>query len=500
MSNLSDLLPAGASAKSITATDSGSGITSGKPVILETAGTVTQVGMSGDPEISGQTTASGTQTVSGAYSGMAYDSYRSRLLIAFTEADWPNTGQVVSGGISGTTATYGTAVTFSSNNVERNSACFDSDNNVSLVSFRDQADSDYLKVVAVTMDSGGVLSIGTAVSSGDGANWGCITYDTTNDKGVVAYSDTGNSGQGTCRVVTCSGTTISFGAAANFNTGALAYMQGQSIAYDSNENKVVVCYGDAANSDYGTAVVGTVSGTTITYGTPVVFKSDRVRSSSIVFDSNSNKMVIGFVDDNDDYAIKAVVGTVSGTAISYGSTVEVAAKSGDSYSTTSLALAFDSALNKVVFSYSEITTSNKGEISVGTVSGTSTTWTTPLEFLDQLYLGQSMAYDASSGTSLLAYRNSGDDPNFYLKAKVITTAGTNLTASNFLGIADEAISASASGVIVVQGGTSAKLTSLTIASNYYVQADGTFGTSASTPSVKAGLATSATALLLSGDS
>ena len=40
MSNLSDLLPAGASAKSITATDSGSGIAINTPVILETAGTV----------------------------------------------------------------------------------------------------------------------------------------------------------------------------------------------------------------------------------------------------------------------------------------------------------------------------------------------------------------------------------------------------------------------------------------------------------------------------
>ena len=38
------------------------------------------------------------------------------------------------------------------------------------------------------------------------------------------------------------------------------------------------------------------------------------------------------------------------------------------------------------------------------------------------------------------------------------------------------------------------------ASNYYVQADGTFATSAGSPSVKAGLAISTTSLLLSGDS
>ena len=43
MSNLSDLMPAGASGKTITATDSGSGITAGRGVILESDGDVTLV-------------------------------------------------------------------------------------------------------------------------------------------------------------------------------------------------------------------------------------------------------------------------------------------------------------------------------------------------------------------------------------------------------------------------------------------------------------------------
>ena len=43
MSNLSDLLPAGAAAKQLTFTDSGSGITSKKPVVIESDGDVTEV-------------------------------------------------------------------------------------------------------------------------------------------------------------------------------------------------------------------------------------------------------------------------------------------------------------------------------------------------------------------------------------------------------------------------------------------------------------------------
>ena len=142
-------------------------IVSGKGVILTAAGKAAPISMTGAPEVSGQTTPSGTEPVSGSNSGMTYDSYRNRLLIAFTEAAWPDSGRCVSGAISGTTATYGTAINFSSNNVERESACFDSDNNVSLLSFRDQVTSDNLKVVCITMDVSGGLTAGTIVDSGD---------------------------------------------------------------------------------------------------------------------------------------------------------------------------------------------------------------------------------------------------------------------------------------------------------------------------------------------
>ena len=43
MSNLSDLLPAGEAAKQLTFTDSGSGISSKAPVVLNSDGTVTAV-------------------------------------------------------------------------------------------------------------------------------------------------------------------------------------------------------------------------------------------------------------------------------------------------------------------------------------------------------------------------------------------------------------------------------------------------------------------------
>ena len=82
----------------------------------------------------------------------------------------------------------------------------------------------------------------------------------------------------------------------------------------------------------------------------------------------------------------------------------------------------------------------------------------------------------------------------------VTVTTTNLTATNFLGITDAAISSGASGSVTVTGGVAANLTGLTIGSTYYVQPAGTLATSAGSPSVVAGKAISATSLILKGNS
>ena len=46
-----------------------------------------------------------------------------------------------------------------------------------------------------------------------------------------------------------------------------------AAVYDTSNDKVVVAYSDPGDSNYGKAVVGTVSGSDITFGTPVVFEA-----------------------------------------------------------------------------------------------------------------------------------------------------------------------------------------------------------------------------------
>ena len=70
---------------------------------------------------------------------------------------------------------------------------------------------------------------------------------------------------GTVSDVAISSVTQLVGSATTFESASTTYT---SSAYDSNAQKVVIAYRDGGNSEYGTAVVGTVSDMSISFGTP----------------------------------------------------------------------------------------------------------------------------------------------------------------------------------------------------------------------------------------
>ena len=137
MSNLSDLLPAGASAKQITATDSGSGIASKAPVIMNASGTVTQVGTVtqavGSPVVfEAANIGSGQGDVS-----IACDTSNNKIVIAYTDVGNSYHGTAIVGTVSDTGISYGTAVVFNNQTTSYSSICFDSSNNKMVIAYRD---------------------------------------------------------------------------------------------------------------------------------------------------------------------------------------------------------------------------------------------------------------------------------------------------------------------------------------------------------------------------
>ena len=90
--------------------------------------------------------------------------------------------------------------------------------------------------------------------------------------------------------------------------------------YDPSTERIVIVYSDSDNSGHGTAVVGSLSGTTMTMGTPVVFNAD-TEEISVCMDTTNNKVVISFNDHGNSQYTTVIVGTIGGSnnrSISFG--------------------------------------------------------------------------------------------------------------------------------------------------------------------------------------
>ena len=167
---------------------------------------------------------------------------------------------------------------------------------------------------------------------------------------IVDFTASGTIASGKPVVLNANGTVSEIAGVAESLGSETAYesanTQWQAITFDSSNNKVVVAYRDAANSGYATAAVGTVSGTSLSFGTPVIFNSNDTNTIGATFDSSNNKVVLAF--RNSSYYPMAIVGTVSGTSISFGSATEV---QNISAQTSGVSLAFDTDINKVIVVY-----------------------------------------------------------------------------------------------------------------------------------------------------
>ena len=463
-------------------------IANGDTVIINTNGTVSVVGETGSSNPNAGTPAV-FESANSNYTASTYDSYNNKVVIAYKDLANSNYGTAVVGTVSGTSISFGSPTVFESGEAEHISATFDSNSNKVVIAYMDYDDSQHGKAVVGTV-SGTSISFGSPVTF-ESANTRYIsaTFDSNSNKVVIIYRDTGNSGYGTAIIGTVSGTSISFGSPVVFENSGTVGTNG--VTFDSTNNKVVIAY----NRNGGNGIVGTVSGTSISFGSSATFGAGAITSPSIAYDSSNQKVVVGYQDSNNSDYGTAVVGTVSGTSISFGTPVVFESASINCNQTAQTS--YDANSGKIVIAYRDAGNSNQGTAIAGTVSGTSISFGTPLIFDDNSDFF-SVTYDPDNAKVVIAYRNVGNSS--YGTAVVFspTSIVTNVTAVNYIGIAAEAIADTATGKINIIGGVNEGQTGLTAGQTYYVQGDGSLGLSPDTPSVVAGTAISATKLIVKG--
>lgn len=389
-----------------------------------------------------------------------YDLNNNRVIIAYQDGNNSDYGTAVVGTVSGTSISFGTAVVFESASSASIFSTFDTTNNKVVISY--QNGSNFGTSIIGTV-SGTSISFGTAVVFESALSpYISSTFDSTNNRVVIAYRDFGNSLYGTAIVGTVSGTSISFGTAVVFESANTSWT---STTYDSTNNRVIIAYRDAGNSNYGTAIIGTVSGTTISFGTAVVFESAASDYISIVYDPANNRVVIAYRDVGNSNYGTAIVGTVSGTSISFGTAVVFESASSDYISTT-----YDSTNNRVVIAYRDVDNSNYGTAVVGTVSGTSISFGTAIVFESAQSDPISITYDSTNDRIVIAYVDGGNSSygTAIVAAPGSTIAPTVSSQTNFLGTAQATVASGTNLSVLLPRAIDYNQTGLTPGSFYYV--------------------------------
>ena len=395
----------------------------GKPVVVNADGTVSVVSSTTVTEALGSAVV--FESVYSQYVSATYDANAQKVVIVYFDEGVSDYGRAVVGTVSGTSISFGSPTVFESARVANISATYDANAQKVVLAYGDGGNSYYGTAIVGTV-SGTSISFGSAVVfESANSQYMSATYDANAQKVVIAYQDVGNSSYGTAIVGTVSGTSISFGSPTVFESTRVRDI---STTYDASAQKVVIAYYDDLNSDYGTAIVGTVSGTSISFGTHVVFNSADSEDVSVVYDSNAQKVVISY-GDNGAGRGAAIVGTVSGTSISFGSPVFFSVQSALYPVAT-----YDATAKKVVIAFSDLNNSYYGTVISGTVSGTSISFDSSTVFKSSSMNDFTLTYDANAQKVVVAYK---DGANSNYGTSVVSQTGyvdTNLTSENYIGM------------------------------------------------------------------
>ena len=95
---------------------------------------------------------------------------------------------------------------------------------------------------------------------------------------------------GTVSVVASTSVSSAIGSETVFTTNYARYI---GSAYDATSNRAVIVYRDDSDGDKTKVVLGQISGTAVTFGTPALVTNDiMINPPPVVFDSANDKIVV----------------------------------------------------------------------------------------------------------------------------------------------------------------------------------------------------------------
>lgn len=237
------------------------------------------------------------------------------------------------------------------------------------------------------------------------------------DKFVVCYTDSGAAGQ--CRVGSVSGTTITFGTEAQFDADVVVFTSFSLIGVCKlDTDKFAVAYSDDTDDD-GYVIAATVSGTTITFGTPVEFSGNLDAESTGCAGIATDKIIVGYNDEGTSDTGTGVACTVSGTTVTCGTVNDYAAT--DYFALYNNPAKLDT--DKFVMPFRGADAAD-GFVVAGTTSGTTITWGTVATITTNDVSNTHACSPRDADRFVVVYN---DETNTAGMAIAGTTSGTTIT-------------------------------------------------------------------------
>jgi len=509
MTNLSDLFPAGAG-KQVSFVADGAISAAGKPVILNSAGTVTQVAETASAVAIPYGSTSTFSTTANRY--VASDTHfdpvtKGRVGASYNgPSDYPS---FIMGTHSGSSITWGTAVVLVSTGSNVTTAFNFDPNNANEVVFLYQLVGTGITARQGTISGSGAsitTTLGTALtmySDSGTANTrairnSAVAFDPSaaTPTFLAFFIQTAASNTEVVRSGTISGTSITAGSSVNLPT-TMDDRDFVRLAFNA-AGTWGIAYPTSVG-DYLAMVFGSISSNVPQVGTQIVVISAAAgRAPLIQFDPFNNlRISVGYEISSIGYAqIYTLANAGTGTTVSTGTQTAIA---GNLTSMPCSVLFNDVTQNGLIITFQDaVDDLYMRPATYNPASSNAMTLGTAVLVFDFSAVGDTpqKPYGAGMGNGVAAYTYTLDSNSdgTIISAKGVTNE-TNLTATNFIGISDAAILDTASGNVTIKGGIAATgLTSLTPGSDYYAQDDGSITTSSA--GVKIGKAMSATAINL----
>jgi len=418
-----------------------------KPVVLTDAGKAQQVAESlsyASSPTAVFSTMDNSDTTNAQVSS-AYESNSGAYAMVYKDTAGSSYGTCVCGTWSDGTMTWGTPVVFESSAIDDTPHITAGGNRIH-VTYRDSSGNGGIRSASISgttptfaaetvwgspQSTLGTTELSTTHGVASGKTIDTV-YDTTSDRFVTIYADSGNSNYGTAVVHYISNTgtgATTYGTPVVFESGDISDNgKGATISADTNTSRVVIAYRDGGDSNNGKAIVGSVtSGTNaISFGTAATFNAASTQFPVIVEDPNANKQAIFYRnlggDSGHGYGI---VGTVTGgtdNSIAFGTATEF-----HGVDTQQIAAAYSPDTNKILVAYADVPSSGQitGQSNVATISGTSISFGSQDEWEPQRPILTSMAYDETANKFVIAYNNQDESSHGYMI--VGTMSGTDMT-------------------------------------------------------------------------